>query len=146
MLELLIACLIKGVHILLVFGSLLTKYSICIFPPLVKSFSTSYVGGFQNFFYLLLWNDSFFPMVLLSVLYDSWLVMWHLDYNFFVTNNGLTLPLDQLEPPISDPTLPTPEEIAKIKNRLSEEAAYTSFKKLTFGWILVGGFLLHWLS
>jgi len=59
-----------------------------------------------------------------------------LDYNHFVANEGLTLPLD---PTITEPTLPTPEE---IKNRLSEEAAVSSLKKVGYYWLVGGGIYL----
>jgi hypothetical protein len=135
MLSLFLVYGIKAVQVLLVFGSLWSKFMIVNFPQLLKSFSLSYWNGVETFFYLFAWDDHFFPIVLISLFYDMWLYFWHLDYLSLINNQTITPPVEIQGSEI----IPTQPE---FETKSSEEAAYTSFKKVTFGWILVGGFYL----
>ena len=119
---------IKVVNILVVSASVFGKFVILNYPPLIKAFSASWVQGLQTFWYLFAWDEFFFPLVIVSCLYDSWLIIWHLDYSTLLASYKAALNLEV--PPMSADIPPSIPE--GLKSRMSEEAATTSLNKTVF--------------
>ena len=119
---------IKIVNSLVIFGSVFCKFIIFSYPPFLKACSTSCIKGVQIFFYLFAWDDFFFPLVIVSFCYDSWLLLWHFDYYTLLA----TYKAGALNPemPINSEVSPSISE--GLKTKFSEEAASTSLKKTVY--------------